>query len=223
MTWRPRTSEPSNLHLWQYFGKPHFIRVCLTKPRFYGAWINDNCSVFAPEWQKCLPSSNSQTKGSWRNGWRYTPTLAWMKCITVPLGWWCRSRKIFSAGAIGSTMPVQRIKYNSWAWCCVRPELVVDGAQRRNVQAALWLWLNHWGVGVNEKFPFYLHHCISPKLDRMFQVQCRFHQTCYSKAFKQTVCLNQSPTAYPELHQGLIPSKPSSHSPSFIPSERHCD
>lgn len=88
---RPRTSEPSNLHRWQHFGKPHFMRVCRAKLGLYGTWINANCSVFlggVAEVSAKRQQSNKR-RGVQRAGSMCAHTwVSWTKCIAASPGWW---------------------------------------------------------------------------------------------------------------------------------------
>lgn len=104
-------------------------------------------------------------RGARRNGSRYTQTLASVKCIAVPLGWWFTSWEIFSAGSTGSTMPLQ------------------TKTIKVSLSTSLWIYklLYSWSwTGMKwANYYYFLHHCISPKLYSMFQVHCRFDQTCH--------------------------------------------
>lgn len=88
---RPRMSEPSNLHRWQHFGKPNFMRICRAKLGLYGTWINANCSVLlggVAEVSAKRQQSNTR-RGVQRAGSMCAHTwVSWTKCIAAPPGWW---------------------------------------------------------------------------------------------------------------------------------------
>lgn len=151
-----------------------------------------------------------------------------MKWITGPQGLWFISWKMFRAEGIGSTVPIQLISYQVWAamksqiFSAWRMPVADRSSNKSRAKQWIYKWLCSWNwpseverVGgktssrdyqsIKLWILYYYYHCMSTKLCSMFHAQCRFDQTCYSQAFKQTLWPNQSPTTL-----SPAPSRPNS-------------